>query len=389
MRALHAQIVALMLLVVTAPALWADDYGWEERVLEAHDAENYGVLRSLYDERFPNRRPDEEKHFEELTKQKNLGSILDLLTRSGDYSNSITAPAGANPASKNGLAQRLEKRGITLRRSISGKDVGKGALFSYQRDFMDDNDIFTTRFALKWQRKRPWVGRGGRTFWRPTASVSGVLTSEKKDQVDDSWIFYAGVDGDREAAEWNGKAIKSRADWWWSAGARYELSQDRKTRKLMIDGALEPAIHSIGMGYVRRCGKCARFSWRWQPTGLFDVGHTLKRGASTEVDDTILRLGLGFRAELFLDGLSRRLGIYDPRGPEGDGDVPWFLPYLWVGNTVRYTPLEGRDWRNILRAGFVLPLTPNASFDFDYRYGRDVPDFEKISLFTIGFGLKF
>lgn len=390
MRRTLAAVLVLACWGLLAPAALADD-DFELRVERATTARDFEALKELYDARYPTAGAADRAWLDQLVKEKKADEIHDLILRHGNYVNGISRPIPEWKPAERSTVKRLEKYGVTLRRTVGGEEDNKPALLSYEHNFVDDDDIFTARFALAWRHPNTHsTSWDGRTFWYPYASVSGVLTSENEDLVDDAWVFRAGAEGHREPFEPAGSTRSLyRWEWWWRIAGKYELSQDRKARKALVEAAIEPSMDGIGMGYIHRCGKCAPLSFQWRPRAFLEVGRTIKKGGSSEVDDIVLRYGGSIRAELYLDGLSRWLGIWDIYGDEGAGDIPWFLPYLWVENTIRYTPRETREWRNIFAAGLSIPFSKNVSIEVEYRRGRDVPKFEKVEIFTLGIGIKF
>jgi hypothetical protein len=277
--------------------------------------------------------------------------------------------------------RRLEDKGFTLQRSVAGDDATEGASLSFLRTFRQKN-VYATDFALIWDKPNPANLGGGRTQIFPELSVEGHLASDRS-ASEDVWRFgvSAGLftSFNRGSVDENNRPRFGRLKGLTSyLGGKFEAHRDIDTKKVYFEALETPTLVSVYMGqYSGSPDSPAQF--RWRPYFAFQVGHTMKRGASALPEDTILRLVPRVRAELKLNFISRPLGFK--------------RTLLFADNTFFYLPLENTaKTPNFLVSGLEFDLSSDIGLAFTYKNGKTAPKFERVhtlgAAFTIRFGKK-
>ena len=245
---------------------------------------------------------------------------------------------------------------------------------------------YTAQFFLGW---RP--GRGARAVellggeWTPMLSAEGNLNSDD-DQATDAVRFRLTGHGVYAGQIQRGNIQGLRID----ASLKYEASRTFDTEKFLGDFQFRPTYTALGIGRRTPAAKLGPdghidqsqlrpVQLMWQPWIGMEFGRTLDQPKSAsedeEKEDTLLRVITAVEGRLYLNALSKPIGLKDV--------------YLVVAEKFYYLPLEDSKTHNFFRTGIYFILTVNASISLTYDIGRDAPNFEKVELLRAGFGLRF
>lgn len=264
--------------------------------------------------------------------------------------------------------------GWKLQRSdtISAKDAGKPALFSYaamQEAAAPRWSAYAAQFAVIWTAP---AALAPNVF--PRLSAETRRTSSGSAKAGDVTRLRAGAYG-------------APAGYNWTAALKHERAHKDDTRKTMLEMSVTPIFGLLGQGISipsvdasqrDSAGNIKRGQWPLvQVTPLVtlsaDYGKTHAAGASVETRDTVKRL----RADVRFDML-------------------WTRAPRWLGVRSLSTYAEGTYWRlpglgsyHMAQAGISFGLTPEVSFDIAYVVGTDAPDFVFSRSTNVGLGIKF
>ncbi|HZT60679.1 MAG TPA: hypothetical protein VFA21_18890 [Pyrinomonadaceae bacterium] len=270
------------------------------------------------------------------------------------------------------IFSRLSDKGFTLQKTVAGTDATDGAQFSFLHTFNKDT-VYTANFALIYKHNLTNDGNGDHNaFWSTQFSVEGALTSDES-QAEDAWIFRGGFIYDH-----GGTSIHQRLrGYYLSLDAKMESDQDFKTKKLTFEGQFIPTLQALNIGAPRNPDYLKPVQFRWRPYFGLDVGHTFKRGGSSETGDTILRFVPRVRPALYLNFLSIPLGFTDT--------------YVYADDTFYFLPLEDVKRRhNFFTSGFNIDVTPNFGLGLTYKNGETAPKFTRVNtlggVLTVRFG---
>lgn len=318
-----------------------------------------------------------------------------LLTRGAAARAQENVPPPAQPSDAGdtkptpGLFERLQKRGIHLGRAIQLdrlQDIlearddpasQEAAEFSFL-DASGEKSVFSVDFAL-WKDFteaksliRPNGPRGSRLLrslgfatGTPEVSVEGHLSSDDADS-EDAWRFRASLALDGILSESGSYAAL--------LSVKHESDRDFRTQKLMGELLFTPTLFRLGIGKAMPVTKGVLY--RLRPFFGVDAGTTLRRGDSTERKDTVLRLLLRGKAELFLTGVAQQLGLKDI--------------FFFVDDTLYHLPLEDTGGKhNLVVAGLEFRFNDYVSFGLTYKNGETSPDFERVKTFAGTVGVRF
>lgn len=257
----------------------------------------------------------------------------------------------------------LEDVGLTLQRTVAGDNATEAAEFGFLKTF-NKKTVYTANFALIYNSPEKLTQTSASRF---QASIQGSLSSEESES-EDALQFRAGavITKAFQKNDLNGFTLQ--------LGAKYEADQKFKVGKFMSENMITPTVKQLAIGFPVGKSSVARFSWR--PFFYFDVGRTLKRGGSNEIENTVLRFSPRIRGLLTLHFLRRALNLSNT--------------YLYFDNQFYYLPLEDKKRHNFFSSGFQLQVTNNFGFGFTYKNGETAPKFKRVNTFggvlTVRFG---
>jgi hypothetical protein len=139
---------------------------------------------------------------------------------------------------------------------------------------------------------------------------------------------------------------------------------------------LTPSSRLLAIGDTRPNDPAAPLEFRWRPYFYLDVGHTIKKGMSSETDDTVLRFVPRARAELFLNCISQKLHFHQT--------------LLYADDKFYRLPLEnGAQTHNFFVSGLEFDINKNFGFAMTYKVGKEAPKFERVHTFGGAFTIRF
>ena len=280
----------------------------------------------------------------------------------------VLKAASNAPESFKTLAQTFdffERRGLTLQRAVSGDDATEGAQFGFLRT-INKKTLYTADFALIYNHRFQSTQRTAFAF---QTSVQGNLTSDESES-EDALQFRAGAIIDRNLKRDTINHL------YISLAAKYEADQKFNVGKLISENMLTPTFPVLGIGIpFGRSSDPVQF--RWRPFFYFDVGRSFKTGASSETQDTVLRLTPRVRTILTLNFLRRALNLNDT--------------FIFTDDFFYFLPLEKKKNRhNMFTSGFVLQVTKDFGFGLTYKQGESAPKFRPVhslgGVLTVRFG---
>lgn len=250
----------------------------------------------------------------------------------------------------------FERRGFSLQRAVSGDEAAEGAQFGFLKTFKQKS-VYTGDFAIVYNRRLKQTQRTGIGF---QASTQGNLTSDESES-EDAWQFRAGAIIDRNLKR------NTINHLYLSLGAKYEADKKFKVGKLISENMLTPTLPALGIGIpFGRSSDPVQF--RWRPYFYFDVGRTLDRGNSSEVEAMVLRLTPRIYTRLTLNFLRRALNLNDT--------------FVFADDYFYALPLEKTKKRhNMFTSGFVLQVTKDFGFGLTYKSGEAAPKFKPVHTF--------
>jgi len=273
---------------------------------------------------------------------------------------------GDAPPPKPNFFQRLQAQRITLRRDISGPLSDEAAAFSFLNT-KGEGTVFSADFALR-KGFRPVTRRF--TTFSPVLSLEGHVSSDDSES-EDAWRLRVSSEIDAP--------LGRRSSYYALLSLKFEGDRDLDTQKLIGEFLFTPTVFRsfLGQAYPTTHDKPnAPIRFRLRPIAVIEAGRTLKKGGSAEADDTVLRLLLRAKGEVFLPGVARSLGIEDA--------------FLYANNALYHLPLEDEDrTHNFLVTGIEFRFSEFVSLGLTYKNGESAPNFNKIETFGGTIGLRF
>ncbi|MDH5662754.1 MAG: hypothetical protein OEY92_07140 [Elusimicrobiota bacterium] len=285
-------------------------------------------------------------------------------------------PVAYGEEESDNVFDKLGKAGFSLGRALYGPGMGEAATFSLLKTF-GDGSVYSTDFALSWSRKIYDAPDFSKSY-SLQASVEGSLTSDESESMDALKFSFSLIQDYSHVGPFDG--IYARY------ALKHESDQDFETRKVIVESEFTPTMKALAIGVrlpePRRgdntTGRALLppVQFRWRPFFGLEGGITLEEGNSSEKKDTVLRLPVRVRAEVFLNFLKQTLGIQ-----EG---------ILFLDNIFVYLPLEDdKEMHNFLIVGLELRFTKNISAGFTYKDGEAAPVFNNIETFGASIGIRF
>lgn len=292
--------------------------------------------------------------------------VAAALAGSGGYALAQTPPSATPPPPRLNFFQRLQAQRISLRRDISGPLSDEAATFSF-RNTVGAGTVSSADFALR-KGFRP-VTRGATTF-SPVLSLEGHVSSDESES-EDAWRLRVSSEIDAP--------LGRRSSYYALASLKFEGDRDLDTQKLVGEFFFTPTVFGsfLGQAYPTTVNKPnSPIRFRLRPIATMEAGRTLKKGASAETNDTVLRLLLRAKSEVFLPGVTRFLGIEDV--------------FLYADNAAYYLPLENEQrTHNFFVTGIEFRFSEVVSLGLVYKNGESAPNFHKIETFGATIGVRF
>jgi hypothetical protein len=268
----------------------------------------------------------------------------------------------------------LQAAGWQLQRSdtISAKDAGKPALFSYAAS-EDANTAraaaYAAQFAVIWTAP---TALAPNVFARVSAETKRTSTGSAK--TGDMTRLRVGAYG-------------APAGYNWTAALKHERAHRDSTHNSMLEVSVTPLFWLLGQGINipslapsqrDSAGNIVRGQWPLvQVTPLVtlsaDYGKNHAAGAAAETGDTIRRLRADVRVDMLWTRAPAWLGV---RSLSTYGQGTWWR-------------LPGQGGQHHALAGISFGLTPEVSFDVAYAVGSDTPGFVFSRSTNVGLGIKF
>lgn len=299
--------------------------------------------------------------------QKYYWQVLAVYVPNGSAQPALEAATNA-PESFKTVAQTFdffERRGLTLQRAVSGDDATEGAQFGFLRTF-NKQTVYTADFALIYNKRFKSTQRTAFAF---QTSVQGNLTSAESES-EDALQFRAGAIIDRNLKRDTVNHL------YISLAAKYEADQKFGVGKFISENMFTPTLPALGIG-IPFGRPSDPIQFRWRPYFYFDVGRSLKPGASAETQDTVLRVTPRVRTMLTLNFLRRALNLNDT--------------FIFADDFFYFLPLEKmKTQHNMFTSGFVFQVTKDFGFGLTYKSGEAAPKFKSVHSFggvlTVRFG---
>ena len=262
------------------------------------------------------------------------------------------------------IFKRISDKGFSLQRAVEGPDSGKGAAFSFLRT-LGKKTVYTADFALIHTHR---FRQTSRTSVGVQTSVEGKLTSDESES-EEAWRFRAGAVIDRDLG---GTGLNFM---YLSLGGKFEGDQDFDVKKMSFEALFTPTFGRALIGVSKPIDTASPLQFRWRPFFGVDLGRTIERGDSGEVEKSVVRLTPRVTAKLKLNFLNEALKLNEV--------------YLWMDETFYYLPLEAKSRRNFFTSGLEFEVTNNLGFGFTYKNGESAPKFKRLNTFGATLSIRF
>jgi hypothetical protein len=274
------------------------------------------------------------------------------------------APNGFSFTTARSIFKLFSDKGFSLQRAVEGPDADKGAEFSFLHT-IKKSSVYTADFALIYNYRPPQTSQTSIGF---QTSVEGKLTSDKS-QSEDAWRFRAGAVIDHQLKRRTLNLI------YLSLGGKLEGDQRFDVKKFSFEALFTPTFPKLSVGVSKPLDTASPFQFRWRPFLGFDIGRTVKKGASKETQNTVFRLTPRVTAKLKLNFLNEVLKLNEV--------------YLWMDNTFYYLPLESKTKRNFFTSGLEFDVTDNLGFGLTYKNGESAPKFNRVNTLGATISIRF
>jgi hypothetical protein len=262
-------------------------------------------------------------------------------------------------------AAAFTRRGFSLSRTVEGDTAKKPASFKYA--FSDETgDVYTATYALQWRPSENSLITHDfhDLYW--SMFHEGVLSSD--DEAKDTAVRFGG----QLVHDWS---IPARSAGLHSTLALlHEADQSYDTRKNLLEVSTTPSLRRLYIGTATGSAQ-SQVQFMWEPTAIVTFGRTMEVADSAETNETVQRYALRLATTAKLNFLERLLNF---------GDVT-----LTAGSTGWLLPNEEEERHSLFEGALAFGVAENVSVGFEYKRGKQPPEFKGGQEYGLAVGVKF